>query len=92
MRVQDGNIVAIGGLMQQIQRDGSSKVPGAGDVTSGLGGLFKQGSKELTKHEVVVLIKPTVIHSDKQWADDLERTRDRIQNMVLPELRQAPPK
>jgi MSHA biogenesis protein MshL len=94
VRVQDGNIVAIGGLMQQTQRDGSSKVPGAGDATAGLGGLgglFKQGSKELTKHEVVVLIKPTVIHSDKQWADDLERTRERIQNMVLPELRTAPP-
>jgi len=89
VRVRDGNVVAIGGLMQQTQSDGTSKVPGVGDVASGLGGLFKHGNKSLTKRELVVLIKPTVIHSDKQWQDDLERTRDRFQGMVPPEPRQV---
>ncbi len=32
VRVQDGNIVAIGGLMKQEQTDGKSQVPVAGDV------------------------------------------------------------
>lgn len=89
VRVRDGNVVAIGGLMQQTQNDGTSKVPGVGDVASGLGGLFRHGNKSLTKRELVVLIKPTVIHSDKQWQEDLERTRDRFQGMVPPEPRQA---
>jgi len=89
VRVRDGNVVAIGGLMQQTQSDGTSKVPGVGDVASGLGGIFKHGNKSLTKRELVVLIKPTVIHSDKQWQEDLERTRDRFQGMVPPEPRQV---
>ncbi len=89
VRVRDGNVVAIGGLMQQTQTDGTSKVPGVGDVASGLGGLFRHGNKSLTKRELVVLIKPTVIHSDRQWQDDLERTRDRFQGMVPPEPRQV---
>lgn len=88
VRVSDGNVVAIGGLMQQTQNDGTSKVPGIGDVP-GVGSFFKHGNKTLTKRELVVLIKPTVIHSDKQWQDDLDRTRERFQGMVPPEPRQA---
>jgi MSHA biogenesis protein MshL len=90
VRVGDGNVVAIGGLMQQTQTDGSSKVPGIGEIASGLGGIFKHGEKSLTKRELVVLIKPTVIHSDKQWQEDVDRTRQRFQGMVPPEPARPP--
>ena len=81
VRVRDNNIVAIGGLMEYIQADDGAKVPGAADVIEP---LFRQGKKGLQKREIVVLLKPTVIHSDKQWEQDLVETRDRIRAMERP--------
>jgi len=83
VRVRDGNIVAIGGLMEYIQSDDGGKVPGVGDVP-GVNVLFRQGKKGLQKREIVVLLKPTVIHGDKQWEDDLVNTRDRLRAMERP--------
>jgi MSHA biogenesis protein MshL len=63
VRVQDGNIVAIGGLMRQQSSTERSQVPVAGDLPA-VGGLFGQRGRESSKQELVILIKPTVVHSD----------------------------
>lgn len=83
VRVRDSNIVAIGGLMEYIQTDDGGKVPGAGDIPVAEA-LFRQGKKGLQKREIVVLLKPTVIRSDKEWEQDLVETRDRIRAMERP--------
>jgi len=80
VRVRDGNIVAIGGLMEQAQTDDSAKIPGLGDVPVA-SIFFKQGKKSMQKREFVVLLKPTIIRSDKQWEDDLTQTRDRLMGL-----------
>jgi MSHA biogenesis protein MshL len=72
VRVQDGNIVAIGGLMQSESTRRNSGLPGSGDnaVTRT---LFGNQADSGRKKELVVLIRPTIIHN----ADDWERsTRD----------------
>ena len=63
VRVRDGQIVAIGGLMQQEQREDTSQVPGLGD-TPMVGGLFRQKSTVMRKRELVILMKTTVIQDD----------------------------
>lgn len=68
VRVKDGQIVAIGGLMQQEQRDERSQVPGLGDAPA-VGGLFRQKSTVLRKRELVILMKTTVIQGDSAWPD-----------------------
>jgi MSHA biogenesis protein MshL len=83
VRVQDGFIVAIGGLMQQSQAEEKSKVPGAGDVPVA-GELFKRGNRAMVKRELVFLIKPTVIQGDAQWRDDLAGTSERLRRMEAP--------
>ena len=80
VRVQDGTIVAIGGLMQQTQSNDDSRVPGAGDVPVA-GNLFKRVNRSLQKREVVFLVKPTVIRGDAQWAADIASTSERIRAM-----------
>ncbi|MCO5098033.1 MAG: pilus (MSHA type) biogenesis protein MshL [Rhodocyclaceae bacterium] len=85
VRVRDGNIVALGGLMEYIQSDDGGKVPGVGDVP-GVNAFFKQGKKGLQKREIVVLLKPTVIHGDKQWEQDLVNTRERLRSMERPAM------
>lgn len=68
VRVKDGQIVAIGGLMQQEQREDTSQVPGLGD-TPVVGGLFRQKSTVMRKRELVILMKTTVIQDDSAWPD-----------------------
>jgi MSHA biogenesis protein MshL len=68
VRVKDGQIVAIGGLMQQEQREEHSQVPGLGE-TPVVGGLFRQKSTVLRKRELVILMRTTVIREDKVWPD-----------------------
>ena len=77
VRVQDGNIVAIGGLMQQESRNQGSQVPGVGDMP-GIGALFRQTGITNTKRELVILLKPTIVHSDREWQRDLVDTQERI--------------
>lgn len=78
VRVKDGMIVAIGGLMSQEQSSGESKVPGAGDIPL-LGHFFKQTNRGTRKREMVVLIKPTVIREDADWQQDLDAMNSRLQ-------------
>ena len=78
VRIQDGFIVAIGGLMQQTQGDNNAQVPVLGDVPIG-GNLFKRTNRSSSKRELVFLIKPTVIKTDEQWREDIARTDQRLQ-------------
>jgi MSHA biogenesis protein MshL len=77
VRVQDGNIVAIGGLMRQETLTAGSQIPGLGDVP-GLGLLFQQRNTRTTKSEIVILLKPTIVRSDGNWQQDLSDTRERL--------------
>jgi MSHA biogenesis protein MshL len=75
VRVQDGNIVAIGGLMRQEQSSDRSQLPGAtGAVANALG----QRSSALRKRELVILIKPTVIDNDRAWTQDIKDVQERV--------------
>ncbi len=80
VRVQNNNIVAIGGLMKQQTTTDRSQVPGLGDAR-GIGNLFRQRASTLVKTELVILLKPTIIHSDRNWERDLVETQDRIRAM-----------
>ena len=78
VRVQDGNIVAIGGLMKQEQGVGSNGLPG---TTSSTMGLLFGGSRSnySNKNELVILIKPTIIRNESSWKEDLLETQQRLQ-------------
>jgi MSHA biogenesis protein MshL len=65
VRVRDGNIVAIGGMMNANRSDTRAGVPGAADLPW-LGHLFSSTQHSQTKQELVILIKPTVVHSQAQ--------------------------
>jgi MSHA biogenesis protein MshL len=81
VRVRDGNIVAIGGLMKLDLEDNRSGLPGAKDAP-GIGTLFRSNSRTAVKKELVILIKPTVIQSDADWGNDVRDTRDRLQGLI----------
>jgi MSHA biogenesis protein MshL len=84
VRVQDGNIVAIGGLMTQEQTSERSGLPGT--TSSPAGVVLGQRGRSLTKRELVILLKPTVIHDDRSWVKDLEQSNERLRNFDFPPL------
>jgi MSHA biogenesis protein MshL len=79
VRVSDGNIVAIGGLMSVDVRDNRSGIPGVSD--EGPGRLLRNTATSSRKRELVILLKPTLIQSDREWERDLRDTRGRIERL-----------
>lgn len=80
VRIQDGNIVAIGGLMQLESSRKASGMPGTADVpflSSILGNKVNSGRKK----ELVVLIKPTIIRSAEDWEAQTRRTKAALDDM-----------
>jgi MSHA biogenesis protein MshL len=88
VRVPDGNIVAIGGLMSVNVTDNRGGIPGVSE--GGLGNLLRNTSRTSSKNELVILIKPTVIQSERNWADDIRSTRERIEGMATQQKGEAP--
>jgi MSHA biogenesis protein MshL len=80
VRVQDGNIVALGGLMKVDVANDRSGIPVLQDIP-GVGGLFGNTTRTRTKRELVILLKPTVIKSERDWEESMQQTRDRMQNL-----------
>jgi MSHA biogenesis protein MshL len=68
VRVKDGQIVAIGGLMKQETRDERTGVPGVSSLPV-VGGLFRQTQTVTAKRELVILLKPSVIHENGPWPE-----------------------
>ena len=80
VRVTDGYIVAIGGLMQLTSQESRSGFPGAVKVpvlSSLLGNVQETGAKR----EIVVLIKPTIIRSAEDWREQAREAKARIEEI-----------
>lgn len=66
VRIKNGQIVAIGGLMRVSSNKDNSKVPYVGDL-SFAGNLFKRVNENVSKSELIILIKPTIIERESDW-------------------------
>lgn len=80
VQVEDGRIVAIGGMMKQSFDDSENRVPGLGQLPL-VGYFFGNTNKSSVKSELVILIKPTVINSHDDWQADAEATRVRLETL-----------
>ncbi|MEE8513786.1 MAG: pilus (MSHA type) biogenesis protein MshL [Gammaproteobacteria bacterium] len=72
VRARSGQLVVIGGLMQELQNDEDAKTPGFGDLPI-FGALFRQRSRQSIKSELVIVLRPIVVEDGQQWADALQR-------------------
>ena len=71
--VDDGQIVVIGGLIQDSMRGGVEKVPLLGDLPV-LGALFTYNTSTRSKTNLMVFLRPTVLR-DAQRADTVTGSR-----------------
>jgi MSHA biogenesis protein MshL len=79
VRVQNGTIAAIGGLMRQQQSNNRSGLPGASGTLGET--LFGTRDQQLTKTELVILLKVTVIRGDAAWQHEAQELNERMLNM-----------
>lgn len=82
VRVSDGNIVAIGGLMSVDVRDFRGGIPGVGDPA-------RNANRQSRKKELVILLKPTVIQGDRDWEESAREAAGRLQDMHRPQPQPA---
>lgn len=80
VRGQNGQVVAIGGLMRQATTTDNSGLPGVAKVPV-LGALFGSKSEVVQKRELVVLIKPTIVESSSDWNRDLLDSGRRMKDL-----------
>ncbi|NWO04390.1 MAG: pilus (MSHA type) biogenesis protein MshL [Alteromonadaceae bacterium] len=76
IRAESGQIVVIGGLIQNRSEDSNSAVPFFSDIPL-VGELFKQRNFETRKSELVILLRPMV--ADRaQMRSDVRASRERM--------------
>jgi MSHA biogenesis protein MshL len=80
IRAKDSQIVAIGGLMRQVQSETRDQIPGLGGIPF-VGAAFRNTQQASEKRELVILLKPTVVQSDQSWAQNIDDARNRVQTL-----------
>ncbi|PVY70311.1 MSHA biogenesis protein MshL [Tamilnaduibacter salinus] len=88
IKAQSGQIVVIGGLIQNKSEDNNAAVPFFSEIPW-IGELFKQRRFESRKSELVILLRPVVTgRGEGTMRADVSRSRERMQ--VLRELLEEP--
>ncbi|MDA3903087.1 MAG: pilus (MSHA type) biogenesis protein MshL [Desulfuromusa sp.] len=76
-----GQLVVIGGLMQETIDTQESGVPVLSKIP-GIGALFRHTKSTSRKSELVILLRPQVIVSPADWETTLDASRQRIMQMT----------
>jgi len=88
VRARSGQVIVIGGLMQETINDQDAKTPFLGDLP-GVGRLFNHTKDASVKSELVILLKPVVVRGADEWNDELLKSRDNLKG--LREVMNEPP-
>lgn len=94
--VDDGQIIVLGGLIDENLQDGVEKVPGLGDIPI-IGNLFKSQKRNRVKTNLMVFLRPTVIRSNEQsvnltgdrynYIRNVEISAQPASSLVLPDMK-----
>lgn len=79
VKAQNGQVIVLGGLMQESKDNTDGKRPILGDIPL-VNTLFRTKNKAKSKTELVILLRPIVVDSNT-WQDQLEQSEKRIQNI-----------
>ena len=75
---ESGQIIVIGGLMQEVKNEKIASTPWLSDVP-GIGPLFRHTQQGSVKSELVILLRPTVVTGQQTWNQQLSGASEGIQ-------------
>ena len=77
VRADDGQVIVIGGLMQD-QATRNRAQPGfLGDLPL-IGGAFRQKADSSERSELVILLRPMIANQDSDWSNQIKEMRQRL--------------
>lgn len=79
VKAENGQVIVLGGLMQETKDNLKGKRPFVGDVPI-LNTLFRTKNKSTTKTELVILLRPIVV-DENTWKDQLEKAQGQIKEI-----------
>jgi general secretion pathway protein D len=90
--VNDGDMLVLGGLIDDQMRDSEQRVPGLGRIP-GLGWLFRARKSERVKTNLMVFIRPTILRNSEdarfqsagkyRYLQDLQRQMNEERGRML---------
>ncbi|NSL55385.1 pilus (MSHA type) biogenesis protein MshL [Uliginosibacterium aquaticum] len=81
VRIRDGQMVALGGLIREGAANTDQGIPGASNLPI-VGNLFKNQSIESERRELVILLRPTVVQNPGNWSDDIRQSNARVGRLL----------
>ena len=82
VEARSGEMIIIGGLMQEKQSEQNSAVPLLSQIPI-LGNLFKNRNLGSKKSELVIMLRPVVVN-ENTWQTELQRSRDLLEKWYPP--------
>lgn len=79
VRARNGQIVVIGGLMQNTMREQTAGVPVVSKIPF-VGALFRRTEQVAQKSELVILLRPIIV-DDRIWGRDLKETGNQFERL-----------
>jgi general secretion pathway protein D len=76
--IDDGQIIVLGGLIQDSQSDGTQKIPFLGDIPVA-GALFRYDTRNRSKTNLMVFLRPTIV---RNAAAGTQLTTDRYDYII----------
>ncbi|MEJ2576424.1 MAG: type II secretion system secretin GspD [Gammaproteobacteria bacterium] len=80
--VDDGQMIVLAGLIDEALRDSEQKVPLLGDIP-GLGQLFRYNKAETVKTNLMVFLRPTIVHNAGDIASIVDGKYSYMRNQQL---------
>ncbi|MFQ5469368.1 MAG: pilus (MSHA type) biogenesis protein MshL [Gammaproteobacteria bacterium] len=77
VRAKNGQLVVIGGLMQNTTKESVASVPLLGDLPF-VGSLFRHTKQVAKKSELVLLLRPMVVENGNEWSQDIGMVSGRM--------------
>jgi MSHA biogenesis protein MshL len=79
VRAVSGQVVVLGGLMQELSRATQAGAPVLGELPL-FGPLFRQDQQAATRSELVILLRPLVVE-ENGWSGEVQQVRGRFENL-----------
>ncbi len=79
VKAKNGQVIVLGGLMQESIKNVDGKNPGLSDVPV-VGSMFRTQNRQTVKTELVILLRPIIVEDDS-WENDIEASNFRMHSI-----------
>jgi len=80
VRARNGQVIVIGGLMQELVTDDVASTPFFGDLPL-IGYMFRHTRQVSKKTELVILLRPVIVDNKRAWSNQIQQTSQQFRDL-----------